>query len=143
MLGVGVMNAAKRPDSADLEVGQRIRMQRLARKMTQSALATELGVTLQQVQKYETGVNRITAGRLNRIADVLEIPIGRLLGCDDEVDGEDEHGLGSKHHPQEYELLSRPGAIRLLRAYEQIADADIRQLIASLVERLAGHRGPP
>src|SRR5262245_24054093 len=105
-------------------------MQRLARKMTQSARATSLGVTLQQVQKYETGVNRVTAGRLNRIADVLQVPIGGLLGTDDEP----EPGL-----TQEYALLSRPGAIRLLRAYEQITDADLRQLIASLVERLVTH----
>jgi transcriptional regulator with XRE-family HTH domain len=113
-------------------------MQRLAKKMTQSALATEVGVTLQQVQKYETGLNRVTAGRLSRIADVLEIPVERLLGADDEMDTSDrELNPGPKPQTQEYELLSRPGAIRLLRAYEQIADNDLRQLIANLVERLA------
>ena len=61
----------KAPDARDMDVGRRIRAQRLVCRMSQTELANNLGVTFQQVQKYEKGVNRVGAGRLSRIADVL------------------------------------------------------------------------
>ena len=70
--------SVKRPDPVDVEVGHRIRIQRLSRGMSQTALANHLGVTFQQVQKYEKGVNRVGAGRLTRIAEVLGIPLGTV-----------------------------------------------------------------
>ena len=63
--------SVKRPDPVDIEVGHRIRIERLARGLSQTALANQLGVTFQQVQKYENGVNRVGAGRLTKIAEVL------------------------------------------------------------------------
>jgi transcriptional regulator with XRE-family HTH domain len=63
--------SVKSPDHIDVEVGQRIRIQRTALGLSQTALAHQLGVTFQQVQKYEKGKNRIGAGRLTKIADIL------------------------------------------------------------------------
>src|SRR6266508_6549705 len=65
----------KAPDARDVDVGRRIRAQRLVCRMSQTELANALGVTFQQVQKYEKGVNRVGAGRLAKIADTLRVPI--------------------------------------------------------------------
>src|SRR5438270_2624513 len=71
--------SVKRPDPVDIEVGHRIRIERLARGLSQTALANQLGVTFQQVQKYEKGVNRVGAGRLTKIAEVLGIEVGTFF----------------------------------------------------------------
>ena len=66
---------ARRADSRDAEVGRRVRSRRLECRLSQTELADRIGVTFQQVQKYEKGVNRIGAGRLQRISEALEVPI--------------------------------------------------------------------
>ena len=70
----------KSPDTVDVEVGQRIKVLRNDVGISQTVLAEELGVTFQQVQKYEKGVNRVGAGRLTKIAGVLNVPVSKLLG---------------------------------------------------------------
>src|ERR1051326_3380144 len=70
---------SKKPDLIDVEVGQRIRIQRLAAGLSQSELAERIGVTFQQVQKYEKGMNRVGAGRLTMIARVLNVPVGSFF----------------------------------------------------------------
>src|SRR5947209_12593543 len=65
----------RRADARDEEVGRRVRSRRLECRLSQTELANRVGVTFQQVQKYEKGVNRIGAGRLQRIAEALEVPI--------------------------------------------------------------------
>src|SRR6202162_196521 len=70
----------KAPDARDMDVGRRIRAQRLVCRMSQTELANNLGVTFQQVQKYEKGVNRVGAGRLSRIAEVLGVPVAFFFG---------------------------------------------------------------
>src|SRR6266480_2725693 len=72
----------KAPDARDMDVGRRIRAQRLVCRMSQTELANNLGVTFQQVQKYEKGVNRVGAGRLSRIADVLGVPVAFFFSGD-------------------------------------------------------------
>jgi|GEM_PF-2222708 len=70
---------ARRADADDATVGHNIRVQRLAKKMSQSVLADAIGITFQQVQKYEKGVNRVGAGRLVKIAAALDLPVMTLL----------------------------------------------------------------
>jgi transcriptional regulator with XRE-family HTH domain len=77
--------SVKSPEKIDVKVGQRIKVQRQAASLTQIALANELGVTYQQVQKYERGVNRVGAGRLLKIAQVLGVPVGALISGDAEA----------------------------------------------------------
>ena len=72
----------KSPDPVDVQVGSRIRLFRLEAQMSQTDLAEQLGVTFQQVQKYEKGVNRVGAGRLTKIAAALRVPVSELLGDD-------------------------------------------------------------
>ncbi len=130
--------SSKTPDKIDVEVGRRIRTERLARGLTQTELADHLGLTFQQVQKYEKGVNRVGAGRLAKIADILGITAGRLLGAD-EIDGSRPESSSTQESP--VRLLNFPGAPQLLRAYVRIPDRDLRRVIVALVEKMAGGSG--
>jgi transcriptional regulator with XRE-family HTH domain len=122
----------RKPDAVDAEVGNRIRLHRVRNGLSQTALGDELGVTFQQVQKYEKGVNRVGAGRLTKIAKVLGVPVTVLLGPDD-AEGTAE----SQSHQSPLQLLAVPGALRLLRAYNLLADGRKRQCIVGLVQSLA------
>src|SRR5690348_1507474 len=93
------------PDPIDVEVGRRIRLQRLARGLSQTELGNELGVTFQQVQKYEKGANRVGAGRLSRIAEALDVSVSQLLG--DTVNARSDVPAGQR---LELEYLVVPGA---------------------------------
>ena len=100
--------------------------------MSQTALGDELGVTFQQVQKYEKGVNRVGAGRLTRIAGILAIPVGALLG----VDADRPNTQSSSADSNVLECLSMPGAVRLVQAYAQLPNSAIRSTIVDLVEQI-------
>ena len=126
--------SVKSPDTVDVEVGQRIRIHRNAARMSQTALADELGVTFQQVQKYEKGVNRVGAGRLTRIAAVLNVPVGKLLGLDEDR-GTTRKGHGDSASP--LQMLTTPGALRLLRAYGKLEDGTTRRSIVAMIEAVA------
>jgi transcriptional regulator with XRE-family HTH domain len=126
--------SAKSPDHIDMEVGQRIRIYRKTRGLSQTALADQLGVTFQQVQKYENGRNRIGAGRLTRIARVLDVPVATLLGVSDTTKIKSGK-RGTDSSP--LKLLTIPGALRLLRSYERINDGKIRRSIIDLVQNIA------
>jgi len=128
-----VKKNVKARDPIDAEVGHRIRIHRNARGMSQTALGDELGVTFQQVQKYEKGVNRVGAGRLTRIAGILAIPVGALLG----VDFDRPKTQSSSADSNVLECLSMPGAVRLVQAYAQLPNPAIRSTILSLVEQIA------
>jgi transcriptional regulator with XRE-family HTH domain len=85
---------ARRADQRDAEVGRRVRSRRLEQRLSQTELADRIGVTFQQVQKYEKGVNRIGAGRLQRISEALEAPVtffftGQMTGAPKAPAGED------------------------------------------------------
>jgi len=126
--------SVKSPDDIDIQVGHRIRILRQEQKISQTHLAEQLGVTFQQVQKYEKGANRVGAGRLTKIANILGVPISRLLGSDE------NHGLatsGPKGGKSPLALLTTPGALRLLRAYGKLADGRMRRAILGVVEKVA------
>jgi transcriptional regulator with XRE-family HTH domain len=129
--------SVKRPDPVDVEVGHRIRIQRLARGMSQTALANHLGVTFQQVQKYEKGVNRVGAGRLTRIAEVLGVPVNTFFTGKEMLDEEEMKASGEA---SPLKLLTVPGAFRLLRAYSDLEDSNLRRSIVDLVVQMSGRR---
>jgi transcriptional regulator with XRE-family HTH domain len=127
----------KKPDPVDVEVGHRIRIQRLQSGLSQTSLAEHLGVTFQQVRKYEKGVNRVGAGRLTKIANVLGIPVSAFFGADDATTiARSERGTASSP----LKLLTVPGALRLLRAYGQLNDGEMRRSVVELVENIAAGR---
>jgi transcriptional regulator with XRE-family HTH domain len=111
-------------------------MRRVAKGMPQSQLAKGLGVTFQQVQKYERGVNRIGAGRLARIAQILEVPVSVLLeGTISEAGKPGEQSRAA--------LIADRRSLRLAQAFDTIADPVFRLSIVELVERLAALPQPP
>jgi transcriptional regulator with XRE-family HTH domain len=108
-------------------VGARISVLRVSRGMSQATLAERIGVTLQQVQKYERGAARVGASRLSKIASVLGVSVGELF----ESSRAGSPGLNSPVH-----LLAEPAALRVLRAYARTSP-HVRLCIAKLVERIA------
>jgi transcriptional regulator with XRE-family HTH domain len=118
----------RRSDKRDIEVGRRLRTYRLQRGLSQERLADQLGVTFQQVQKYEKGTNRISAGRLQRISEVLDIPITEFFTA--------QRGSGGAQS-EIFELLDTAAALRLVRAYSRIRDAKVQQALLYFVEQVA------
>jgi transcriptional regulator with XRE-family HTH domain len=92
----------KSPDKVDVEVGARIRELRTTAGLSQTALAEQLGVTFQQVQKYEKGANRVSSGRLTRIAEFLQVPVTTLLGVDEE---QGNRGKGARQAASPLQLV--------------------------------------
>jgi len=129
--------SVKRPDPVDVEVGHRIRLERLARGLSQTALANQLGVTFQQVQKYEKGVNRVGAGRLTKIAEVLGVQVGTFFTGKEILDAEQPTAADNA---SPLKLLTVSGAFRLLRAYAEIEDSALRRSIVDLVEQISIRR---
>ena len=123
-------NERKRPSAIDAAVGHNVRMRRLQKGLSQSQLAKGLGVTFQQVQKYEKGTNRIGAGRLARISQLLEVPVTALL--EGTAAAADRPGSQSRAA-----LISNRRAFRLAQAFDMIEDPVFRLSIIELVERLA------
>src|SRR5215211_345016 len=128
------LSAPKKPDPVDIEVGNRIRLHRLQKRLSQTALADELSVTFQQVQKYEKGVNRVGAGRLTKIAEVLGVPVATFFSGKELLDSDPTQGRGDA---SPLKLLTVSGAFRLLRAYADIEDANLRRSIVDLVEQIS------
>jgi transcriptional regulator with XRE-family HTH domain len=115
---------------ADKDIGQRIRLRRVEMEMTQRDLAKALGATFQQLQKYENGMNRVGAARLEQIAAILDVPITFFY---------DSGKAGQKQEEVESLLfLEAPTSLRLLRAYMAIKDQTVRRRFVALIERLAG-----
>jgi transcriptional regulator with XRE-family HTH domain len=116
----------KRRDSEDLEIGQKIRAVRLAKGVSQTTLAIGLGVTFQQVQKYEKGANRLSAGRLQKIAGMLSTPISFFYD-EQRTKKQEDNGLA---------LIQSRGAMRLLRAYAEISSGATKHALVILTEGL-------
>jgi|SRR5262245_5147889 len=119
----------KKPSAIDEQIGGRVRTQRVMRGMSQTDLATACGVSFQQIQKYERGVNRIGGGRLVRIARALHVPISNLIPGGDDEPIEDSPTLTSER------LLFQPGAVPLLMAFGKLprnAQSALVQLIKVL-----------
>jgi transcriptional regulator with XRE-family HTH domain len=126
----------RRPTGADGQVGAAIRAHRLMRGMSQVTLAEKLGVTFQQVQKYEKGTNRVGAGRLPLIAKIFGVPIGDLFQEETGATGNGSAAVPTK-------LVTDTATVRLLTAYASIQNGAIRRNISELVERIAVSSSPP
>src|ERR1051326_5242231 len=124
----------KAPDPRDIEAGRRIRTQRLVCRMSQTELATTLGFTFQQLEKYEKGVKRVGAGRLARIAEVLSVPVAFFFSGDMSPASSDSASSGLS-------FLETAGAVRLVRAYSGGGDPQLRRALVALAEEIAGSRG--
>lgn len=125
-------NFSRKLDPLDILVGKRIRTQRLHRKMSQSELGKRLGITFQQIQKYESGVNRVGAGRLQTIAKVFDLPVNVFFG-------EDSASLDASDAANETVLnfLNTARAVKLVKDFARIKDPALQQAVVALVEKIA------
>ena len=119
----------KRATEQDRIVGLRIQTLRKAKAMSQGELGKAVGVSFQQIQKYENGTNRVGAGRLSKIAEVLQLPVSTFFDGADCDAGLEETEL--------FVLLGIQGAIDLLRAFDAIHGDQPRREVLALVRRVA------
>jgi transcriptional regulator with XRE-family HTH domain len=134
---VNVSTVKKSPHATDRHVGNRFRMRRKMQGMTQEKLGQALGLTFQQVQKYEKGTNRIGASRLQHIASIQQVPISFFF--------EDAPGPSSiLDEPCDYVsgFLATSDGLALTKAYMQIENVKLRRSIVALVKRIAGEDEP-
>jgi transcriptional regulator with XRE-family HTH domain len=120
----------RRAGAEDVEIGRKIRALRLERGLSQSGLAHGIGLTFQQVQKYEKGTNRVSAGRLQKIADMLDTPVMFFYG-----------GMGTQAKKgatrnSGFALIQTKGAMRLMRAYSEISSRTTKYALVVLAESL-------
>jgi transcriptional regulator with XRE-family HTH domain len=123
----------RRQDPRDAAIGKRVRTLRLQRGMSQMVLADHLELTFQQVQKYENGTNRISAGRLQRISEVLAVPVMFFYAGFQENQGK----RASNPVGVEFDFLQTEDAIRLMRAYARIRSRGTQLKLVRLTETLA------
>ena len=112
----------------DVELGKRIRLRRAEIDFSQSELADKLGVSFQQVQKYEKGVNRVGAARLQQIATALDVPITFFYDGD-----------GKSREVESLLFIDSSFSLRLLRAYSKIKDQAVQRQFVSLIENIAAN----
>lgn len=132
------MSESKLPSGIDRVVGQRIRWRRRELKLTQEKLGELLALTFQQVQKYEKGVNRVSAGRLFEIAGVLEVPVSYFFDGAEEYLGEAPSMLAEGEDEDEPTLPALSNeALELVAAFERIEDAGLRRSLLATVRAAA------
>jgi transcriptional regulator with XRE-family HTH domain len=138
--------STKAPNPVDKYVGSRVRMRRIMLGMSQEKLGEALGLTFQQVQKYERGVNRVGASRLFDLSRVLDVPISFFF--DDMPDslsasfgGSPSRRLGGQDQVDPFgdDTLSRRETLELVRAYYRITDPSVRKRVFDLIKSM----GPP
>jgi transcriptional regulator with XRE-family HTH domain len=129
-------NNKKKPNPIDVHVGSRIRLRRNMTGMSQEKLGEHLGITFQQIQKYEKGTNRVGASRLQAIASILEVPIAYFF---DGAPGETPAEGFAEENQTAYvvDFLSSTEGLLLNRAFARIGDPKVRRRIIELVRTLA------
>jgi len=125
------------PNPIDVHVGKRIRMRRLLLGMNQETLANALGLTFQQVQKYEGGANRVSASRLSETAKILGVPISFFF-----TDLQASEAAQTAEEREWRERMERPETIELIRLYYAISNPAIRQQFLEMVKAAAGSAKP-
>ncbi|MBZ8133648.1 helix-turn-helix domain-containing protein [Afifella sp. IM 167] len=129
----------KSPDEIDAHIGRQVRMRRKMAGMSQEKLGEQLGVTFQQVQKYEKGANRIAASRLYQIADVLGTPLSYFLPEASEGDG--QPGFAEKQTAYVMDFVSTAEGVELNRSFTRITSSRVRRRLIDLVSELAKEFG--
>ena len=133
------MMAKKAPNPTDKHVGARVRMRRMMLSMSQEKLGDALGLTFQQVQKYEKGANRIGASRLQQIAHILQVPVAFFFDGAPAAPGQTHDGFSEAPSPSYVsDFLATSDGLALTKAFMGIKDAKLRRRIVDLVQQIAG-----
>jgi len=131
----------KQPNPIDIHVGSRVRLRRMMLGMSQEKLGEHLGITFQQIQKYEKGTNRIGASRLQHIARVLQMPVSFFFEDAPGAPAAAVNSSGMAEPPATnyvVDFLSSSEGIQLNRAFVRIKDAKLRRRVIDLVQAMAG-----
>jgi transcriptional regulator with XRE-family HTH domain len=115
----------------DQDVARRIKLRRLELRKSQQSLAQALGVTFQQLQKYERGANRVSAGRLAKLAEALGVPVAFFFG---------ETAVGKASGSILTGVLDNADALRLLQAFDALEDRTLRRALLGLAEAMVAHQ---
>ena len=136
------MMSTKAPNPVDKYVGSRVRMRGIMLGMSQEKLGDALGLTFQQVQKYEKGTNRVGASRIQQISEILQVPVSFLFegGPSGTTSAESFREGTSPAYVSEF--LATSEGLALTRAFTRITDAKLRRSIVELVEQIAAREGP-
>jgi transcriptional regulator with XRE-family HTH domain len=124
----------------DKHVGQRVRMRRLMLGLSQTKLADALGLTFQQVQKYEKGTNRIGGSRLQHISQILQVPPAFFFEGAPQVYGHHHAEIAGPSSQFVSDYLATPDGLDLAKAFMQIPHLKLRRAIVNLVEQLADYQ---
>ena len=127
------MNDERAANAIDRKLGQRVRTRRLEIGMSQERLADLLGVTFQQVQKYEKGINRIAASRLFDISAALDMPVSRFF---DGLTGRSAHGVAEASKDYIDDALATPEGAQLMALFAAIKSVKVRRRVIELVRAL-------
>ncbi|MDQ8700595.1 helix-turn-helix transcriptional regulator [Hyphomicrobium sp. LHD-15] len=117
------------PNEIDVLVGQRVRVRRIMNGLSQQGLAEKVGISFQQVQKYENGLNRISASKLHQIAEALNAPVHIFFQTEDEYRVVEEEGVLA--------LLRDRDTVSVLRAFSQIRDRNLRRAVRDHIRNIA------
>ncbi|HEY4404799.1 MAG TPA: helix-turn-helix domain-containing protein [Xanthobacteraceae bacterium] len=132
----------KAPNPIDKHVGSRVRMRRMMLSMSQEKLGGALGLTFQQVQKYEKGTNRIGASRLQQISHILQVPVAFFFEGAPTYhpqSGDGAEGMGEAPSPSYVsDFLATSDGLALTKAFMEIKEPKLRRRIVDLVEEIAG-----
>jgi len=140
MLIARKLMAGKKPNPVDAHVGSRVRLRRMLLGMSQERLGESMGLTFQQVQKYEKGVNRIGASRLFQISKILDVPV-QFFFEEAPYTGDDNAARGMAEPGSEafiLEFLNSREGLELNRAFVKIGDPKVRKSVVDLVRALSG-----
>lgn len=130
--------SAKRPNPTDVYVGSRVRMRRKMLGLSQEKLGEKLGITFQQIQKYEKGTNRVGASRLQAMADAMEVPVSYFFP--DSADGA-PGGLHEESANFMMDFMSTSEGLDLSRAFTRIRSPKVRRKVVELVRAMADEAG--
>jgi len=129
---------AANPDPIDIHVGSRVRLRRTLLGMSQEKLGDALGLTFQQIQKYERGANRIGSSRLFKLSQILDVPVSFFFDdMPDDVERANRGLAEAPSEPFEADQLSKRETLELVRAYYRVGDAKVRKRIFELVKAVA------
>jgi transcriptional regulator with XRE-family HTH domain len=133
--------AKKAPNPVDKHVGSRVRMRRMMLGMSQEKLGDALGLTFQQVQKYEKGTNRIGASRLQQISTILQVPVAFFFEGAPTTHPSGADGMKEAPSPAYVaDFLATSEGLALIKAFTRVKDSKLRRRIVDLVEQITtGH----
>ena len=138
-----LMKAKKVPEPTDKHVGARVRMRRMMLSMSQEKLGDALGLTFQQVQKYEKGTNRIGASRLQQISQILQVPVAFFFEGAPNIPPPGGSIEGMKEAPSPAyvsDFLATSDGLSLIKSFVKIKNSKLRRRIVDLVDHIAESR---